>query len=138
MNTTIRTKPQSRQLISSGSEFERTYNYSRAVVVGNHVMLSGTTGYNYSTGQLPVDAVDQTRQLFRNASTALAQAGAGLKDVVRVRMYISEPLHYEQIMTVFAETFDGVNPACTTVHAGLFEPEIFIEMDMDAIVDANA
>ncbi len=138
MNTTIQAKPQGRRLISSGSEFERTYNYSRAVVVGNHVMLSGTTGYNYSTGQLPVDAVDQTRQLFRNASTALAQAGAGLKDVVRVRMYISEPLHYEQIMTVFAETFDGVNPACTTVHAGLFEPEIFIEMDMDAIVDANA
>ncbi|MGJ7545914.1 RidA family protein [Variovorax sp. LT1R16] len=138
MNTTKQTLSPRRQLISSGSEFERTYNYSRAVVVGSHVMLSGTTGYNYSTGQLPVDAVDQTRQLFRNASTALAQAGAGLKDVVRVRMYISDPLHYERIMAVFAETFDGVNPACTTVQAGLFEREIFVEMDMDAILDANA
>ncbi|KFC69344.1 Endoribonuclease L-PSP [Bosea sp. LC85] len=127
-----------RRLISSGSEFEETYSYSRAVVVGPHVMLSGTTGYNYASSTLAKGAREQTLQLFRNASAAFSQAGATLADVVRVRMYLSQAAHHEEIMAVFAETFRGVNPACTTVEAGLFDPEILVEMDMDAILDVRA
>ena len=125
-------------LVSSGSEFEKIYNYSRAVAIGNLVMVSGTTGYDYATGQLPESATDQTRQLFRNVEKALANVNGTLADVVRVRMYISDPSEYEAIMQVFAETFAGICPACTTVAAGLFDRRILIEMDMDAVVDAGA
>jgi enamine deaminase RidA (YjgF/YER057c/UK114 family) len=127
-----------RQLISSGSEFERRYSYSRAVAVGPYVALSGATGYDYQSGHLPPGAREQALQLFRNAGAAFAQAGSSLRDVVRVRIYISDPQHYETIMAVFAETFKGVDPACTTVEAGLFDPAIIVEMDMDAVVDALA
>ena len=82
----LTTTPSSRRRISSGSEFERTYSYSRAVVVGPHIMLSGTTGYDYATSTLPAGAREQTLQLFTNAAAALAQAGASRADVVRVRM----------------------------------------------------
>ncbi|MFC4312282.1 RidA family protein [Steroidobacter flavus] len=127
-----------RRHISSGSEFERTYSYSRAIVLGNHIYVSGTTGYDYSTGNLPDGAHDQTVQLFRNVESALMQAGATLKNVIRVRMYIARPEDYETIMQVFASTFAGIDPTCTTVQAGLFDPAIRIEMDMDAAVDAGA
>jgi len=132
------TAPLRRRLISSGSEFQRVYHYSRAVVVGNQILVSGTTGYDYSTGRLPNGGRDQTLQLFRNVESALAKAGATLADVVRVRMYISDPTQYEDIMQVFARTFAGIDPACTTVAAGLFDPAILVEMDMDAIVNAGA
>jgi len=127
-----------RRLISSGSEFETTYSYSRAVVIGPHVMLSGTTGYDYATSTLAAGAEEQTKQLFRNAAAAFAKAGAELADVVRVRMYIANAGDYEAVMEVFAATFRGVDPACTTVQAGLFDPDILVEMDMDAILDARA
>lgn len=122
--------------ISSGSQFEKDYNYSRAVVVGGWILVSGTTGYDYTSGTLPAGASEQTAQLFRNVSAALAKAGAGLADVVRVRMYVSNPDHYEDIMRAYAKAFEGVNPACTTVEARLFDPEILVEMDMDAVAGA--
>lgn len=127
-----------RRRISSGSEFERTYSYSRAIVLGNHVFVSGTTGYDYATSRLPAGAHDQTVQLFRNVETALVRAGAALKDVVRVRMYIARAEDYETIMQVFARTFANIDPTCTTVQAGLFDPALLIEMDMDAVIDAGA
>ncbi|HEV2510518.1 Rid family hydrolase [Bosea sp. (in: a-proteobacteria)] len=127
-----------RRNISSGSAFEAQYSYSRAVVVGPHVMLSGTTGYDYATSTLAEGAAEQTRQLFRNAAAAFAQARAGLSDVVRVRMFIARASDYEAVMAVFAETFREVRPACTTVEAGLFDPDILVEMDMDAIADVDA
>ena len=127
-----------RRLISSGSEFEKTYSYSRAVVIGPHVMLSGTTGYDYATSTLAAGAEEQTKQLLRNAAAAFAKAGAEFADVVRVRMYIANAGDYEAVMGVFAATFRGVDPACTTVQAGLFDPDILVEMDMDAILDARA
>jgi len=127
-----------RTLISSGSEFERIYNYSRAVVVGGQVMVSGTTGYDYATGELPAGAAAQAAQLFRNVEAALGQAGASLADVVRVRIYIAERDDYEDVMQAYARAFQDVSPACTTVEARLFDPAIRVEMDMDAIVDARA
>ncbi|MFC3051830.1 Rid family hydrolase [Kordiimonas pumila] len=125
-----------RQNIFSGSDYEKTYSYSRAVKVGPQVFLSGTTGYDYSTDTLAAGAAAQTAQLMQNANNALVKAGGSLSDVVRVRMYIAEVDDYDAIMDIFAETFKGISPACTTVQAGLFDPEIKIEMDMDAIVEA--
>lgn len=127
-----------RRLISSGSSFETAYSYSRAVVVGPHVMLSGTTGYDYAAETLANGAGEQTRQLFRNAEQAFAQVGATLANIVRVRIYIAQPEDYEAVMSVFAEVFRGIDPACTTVQAGLFDPEIRVEMDMDALLDVRA
>lgn len=127
-----------RRLISSGSEFERLYSYSRAVVVGPQILLSGTTGYDYAAGTLAEGARAQTLQLFRNATAAFAQAGASLADVVRVRMYINGAEHYEAVMAAFAEVFRDIRPACTTVEAGLFDPAVIVEMDMDAVLDGRA
>ena len=80
----------------------------------------------------------QTEQIFRNAQRAFQHAGASLRDVVRVRIYIARAEDYDAVMEVYAETFRGVDPACTTVQAGLFDPAIRVEIDMDAIVDAAA
>ncbi|KRE09724.1 hypothetical protein ASE63_04135 [Bosea sp. Root381] len=137
MAFTIIDKP-GRSLIFSGSSFEAAYSYSRAVVVGAQIMLSGTTGYDYATETLAEGAAEQTRQLFRNAEKAFAEAGATLADVVRVRIYIARAEDYEPVMAAFAEAFRGVNPACTTVQAGLFDPDIRVEMDMDAVLDVPA
>lgn len=133
-----RNQQSERRRISSGSDFEKQYSYSRAVIVGAQVMLSGTTGYDYATGTLPQGAAAQTMQLFRNAAAALAQAGATLADIVRVRIYIADPGAYETVMDLFGTTFAGIAPACTTVAAGLFDPALIVEMDMDAIVDVAA
>ncbi len=132
------TQRRGQRLISSGSRFERDFSYSRAVVVGAHVMLSGTTGYDYSAETLAEGATEQTRQLFRNAEQAFAQAGATLAHVVRVRMYIARSEDYDAVMAVFAKAFRGIDPACTTIQAGLFDPDIRVEMDMDALLDVAA
>jgi enamine deaminase RidA (YjgF/YER057c/UK114 family) len=134
----LQTAAAGRRRISSGSAFERTYSYSRAVVVGPHILLSGTTGYDYAASKLPAGVREQALQLFRNAAAAFAQADATLADVVRVRIYIAGAEHYETVMAVFAETFRGIDPACTTLEAGLFDPAILVEMDMDAVRDAGA
>ncbi|MBP7337425.1 Rid family hydrolase [Niveispirillum sp.] len=127
-----------RKRFTSGSEFERQYNYSRAVQVGNHLMISGTTGYDYATSTLAETAAAQTEQLIRNVEKVLAQAGGTLADIVRVRMYLAYAADYDIIMDVYARAFVGICPACTTVEAKLFDPAIRIEMDMDAIIDARA
>lgn len=127
-----------RQAIYSGSEYERTYSYARAVALNGHVRLSGTTGYDYVADVLADGAQAQAEQIFRNAEYALGQAGATLRDVIRVRIYISRAEDYDAVMDVYAAAFRGVDPACTTIQAGLFDPAIRVEIDMDAIVDAAA
>jgi enamine deaminase RidA (YjgF/YER057c/UK114 family) len=126
--------PSNRQLISSGSQYEKAYSYSRAVAIDGAIAISGTTGYDYINDRLADGAADQTRQIFRNARAALAQAGADLANVTRVRIYIANTTDYDAILGVFAEAFAGINPACTAIQAGLFDPDILVEMDMDAVV----
>lgn len=130
--------PSTRRLFTSGSEFEREYNYSRAVLVGKQLFISGTTGYDYATSTLAPSAKAQVAQLIRNVEKVLAQAGGHLGQIVRVRMYLAYAEDYEEIMRGYAEAFEGICPACTTVEAKLFDPEIRIEMDMDAIIDEAA
>lgn len=123
---------------TSGSEYERQYNYSRAVLVGNHLMISGTTGYDYATSTLADTPEAQTTQLIKNVENVLAQAGGSLADIVRVRMYLAYTEDYDVIMEVYARAFEGICPACTTVEAKLFDADIRIEMDMDAIIDVRS
>lgn len=127
-----------RQKLFSGSEYEKTYSYARAIVLGQQVLISGTTGYDYLADTLAEGAGAQARQIFRNAQNALGQVGGTLRDVVRVRIYIARNEDYDAVMDAFAEAFRGVDPACTTVQAGLFDPEIRVEMDMDAVLDVVA
>lgn len=137
MTSTYKPTAIPRTRITSGSEFERIYNYSRAVLVGNHLMISGTTGYDYATSTLADGPVEQTEQLIRNVEAALAQAGGRLADIVRVRMYLAYAEDYDAIMEAYARAFEGICPACTTVEAKLFDPAMRVEMDMDAIVDVR-
>ena len=103
-----------RQAIYSGSEYERTYSYARAVALDGHVRLSGTTGYDYVADVLADGARAQTEQIFRNAQRAFQHAGASLRDVVRVRIYIARAEDYDAVMEVYAETFRGVDPVSYT------------------------
>lgn len=127
--------PSTRKLFSSGSKFEQEYNYSRAVLVGRQLFISGTTGYDYATGTLAASAREQVAQLIKNVESVLAQAAGHLGQIVRVRMYLAYADDYEDVMRAYAGAFAGICPACTTVEARLFDPQIRIEMDMDAIID---
>ena len=127
-----------RKNLYSGGDFERQQSYSRAVVTGRQFRLSGTTGFDYISETIALDAKSQTEQLFRNAAAALKQANATLRDVVRVRIYIARSEDYDVIMETYAEAFKGIDPACTTVQVGLFDPKICVEMDMDAVLQGDA
>lgn len=123
-----------RVLIFSGSDYEKEYSYCRALKLGSHLYISGTTGYDYLSDTLADGAKAQSEQLINNAETALAKAGGTLKDIVRVRIYIANEDDYEPVMRTYAERFKGISPACTTVQAGLFDPDIKVEMDLDAVL----
>ena len=89
-----------RRLISSGSSFEKQIGYSRAVVDGSWVFMSGTTGFNYATMSIADNVIEQTEQCFRNIAAALAEAGASLADVVRVRYILTRAADFEPIWPV--------------------------------------
>ena len=121
-----------RRLISSGSEWEDKVGYSRAVVDGDMVYVSGTTGYNYATGALSPDVATQTRQTLSNIELALGQAGCSLRDVLRVRYYYTDPADWGDIYPVLGEFFGAVRPAATAVVCGLIDPAMKIEIEITA------
>src|SRR5437879_8336491 len=104
-----------RRLISSGSPFEREGGYSRAVVDGEWIFVAGTTGFDYSQMTIVEDPAEQTRQAFRNIEKALAEAGAILADVVRVRYYMPDIADWPAIVPVLGEVFGAVRPAATAL-----------------------
>jgi enamine deaminase RidA (YjgF/YER057c/UK114 family) len=122
--------------ISSGSPFEAKIGYSRAVVDGDRIYVSGTTGYDYKTMIMPEDAGQQARNALKTIETALEQAGSTLKDVVRVRYYITDMAWYDALVTVAGETFGDIRPAATMVVCGLTTPEMKIEIEVDARIGA--
>lgn len=136
--TTEQKKSHRHRRLFSGSANEIAQSYARAVVTGSHVRLSGTTGFDYINDTLFEGAGAQAEQIFRNAGNALAQVGGTLADIVRVRIYIARAEDYDAVMDAFATAFRGIDPACTTVQAGLFDPDIRVEMDMDAVIDGLA
>ncbi len=121
-----------KRLISSGSAFEALAGYSRAVVDGDWVHVSGTTGFDYSTMTISDDLLAQARQAFKNIAAALAQAGATLDDVVRVTYYLTEREAFEQAAPVFGEFFARARPAATAVVCGLVDARMKIEIEVTA------
>lgn len=122
-----------RKLISSGSTFEKDVGYSRAVVQGDWVFVSGCTGYDYSKMILPEDLLEQAEQCFRNIEAALKQAGATLKDVVRVTYILPNAADFEKTWPVLRKHFGDIRPACTMISAGLAQPTMKIEIEVTAL-----
>ena len=121
-----------RRLISSGSPFEAEAGYSRAVVDGEWVFVAGTTGFDYARMTIAEDPAEQARQAFRNIETALAEAGASLADVVRVRYYVPNPTDWPLIVPVLGEIFGTIRPAATALFCGLVDPRMKIEIEVTA------
>jgi enamine deaminase RidA (YjgF/YER057c/UK114 family) len=121
-----------RQLISSGSAFEKTAGYSRAVVDGDWIFVSGTTGFDYAKMSISEDVIEQTHQTFRNIEAALKQAGSSLKDVVRVRYIIVNPADWPVVAPVFGQYFGDVRPASTAIVCGLVDVKMKIEIEVTA------
>ena len=122
-----------RKRISSGSTFEAQIGYSRAVVAGDWVFVSGTTGFDYSTMSIAGDVVAQAEQCLRNIEAALREAGTSLKDVVRVTYILPDGAEFEQCWPVLRKYFGEVRPAATMISAGLADPRIKIEIEVIAL-----
>jgi enamine deaminase RidA (YjgF/YER057c/UK114 family) len=118
-----------RRLISSGSEFEEKIGYSRAVVQGNWVFVSGTTGYNYENMTISDDVAEQTEQCLQNIQNALKQADADLSEVVRVTYILKEASDFEKCWPVLGD----IRPAATMIAAGLADDKMKIEIQVTAL-----
>jgi enamine deaminase RidA (YjgF/YER057c/UK114 family) len=121
-----------RKLISSGSAYEKVAGYSRAVVDGEWVHVSGTTGFDYAKMSISPDRAEQTRQAFRNIESALDKAGLSLRDVVRVRYYLTRPEDFERLAPVFGEHLGEIRPAATAIVCGLVDSRMHIEIEVTA------
>jgi enamine deaminase RidA (YjgF/YER057c/UK114 family) len=126
-----------RQLVSSGSTFEAEIGYSRAVRQGPWVFVSGTTGFDYARMTIADDLVEQTEQCLRNIETALALAGASLRDVVRVTYVLPDASEFPRTWPVLRRHFGEVRPAAMMIAAGLSDPRMKIEVEVTALVDAG-
>jgi enamine deaminase RidA (YjgF/YER057c/UK114 family) len=124
--------PMARRLISSGSTFEREIGYSRAVVDGEWIFVSGTTGFDYSTMTIADDLAEQTEQCLRNIEAALAQAGAELRDVVRVLYILAGAAEFSACWPILRRYFAEIRPAATMIRAGLADPRMKIEIQVTA------
>lgn len=122
-----------RRLISSGSSFERDIGYSRAVVQGDWVFVSGTTGFDYSTMTISDDVAEQTERCLRNIQAALQQAGGDLRDVVRVTYILPNGNDFPRCWPVLRQFFGDVRPAATMISAGLADPRMKIEIEVTAL-----
>ena len=121
-----------RRLIGSGSTFERDIAYSRAVVDGEWIFVSGTTGFDYSTMTIPDTIVEQADQCLRNIQAALAQADASLADVVRVTYIVPDGREFSACWPTLRKYFGDVRPAATMISAGLAGPRMKIEIEVTA------
>lgn len=121
-----------RKRIASGSTFEKDIGYSRAVVDGDWIFVSGTTGFDYATMSIADDVVTQAEQCFRNIDAALKEAGAGLGDVVRVRYIVPDAADFEPCWPVLRKYLGEARPAATMICAGLADPRIRIEIEVTA------
>ena len=122
-----------RKLISSGSTFEQQIGYSRAVVVGDWVFVSGTTGFDYAAMTISDSVVEQAEQCLKNIEAALKEAGAGLQDVVRVTYVLPDGQDFEPCWPVLRKYFGDVRPAAMMISAGLADPRMKIEIEVTAL-----
>lgn len=121
-----------RRLISSGSPFEAQIGYSRAVVDGDFVFVSGTTGFDYAAMTIVDDVAGQCEQCLKNISAALDQAGASMADVVRVNYVLPDGRDFEACWPVLRKWFGEVRPAAMMIQAGLLDPRMKIEIEVTA------
>jgi enamine deaminase RidA (YjgF/YER057c/UK114 family) len=121
-----------RRLISSGSSFEKNVGFSRALVDGEWVFVSGTTGFDYQTMTISDNVVEQAEQCLRNIEKALTEAGAGFADVVRVLYVLPRVEDFEPCWPVLRRYFGNIRPASTMLSAGLIDPRIKIEIEVTA------
>ena len=125
-----------RKRVASGSPYEPVIGFSRAVVAGNHVAVSGTAPIMPDGGEPPADAYGQTKRCLEIIAAALAEAGAGLADVVRTRTYLVDAADWEEVGRAHGEVFADVRPASTMVVVnGFLDPRWRVEMEADAILD---
>lgn len=121
-----------RRLISSGSSFEQTIGYSRAVVEGPFAWVSGTTGFDYDAMTISDNVVEQADQALVNISSALERAGFAMADVVRVRYLLTDRAHAEACFPVFGRWFGDIRPAATMEVVGLLDDAMLIEIEVTA------
>src|SRR6202051_662758 len=123
----------SRRLISTGSPFEKTAGYSRAVIDGDFAFVSGTTGYDYSTMTMPADVTSQTRNCFKTIEAALKEGGFAMADIVRATYYITDANDADAHFAVCGEVLGDIRPAATLlVVAGLYQPQMKLDISMSA------
>nr|WP_255695942.1 RidA family protein [Shinella sp. NM-101] len=120
-------------MISSGSPFETTAGYSRAVVQGDWCFVSGTTGYDYATMTMPESVEDQTRNCLSTIGRVLEDAGFSFADVVRCHYYVTEAAFADRVFPILGETFGAIRPAATMIVCDLIRPEMRIEIEVTAL-----
>lgn len=122
-----------RQRISSGSTFETQMAYSRAIVAGDWVFVSGTTGFDYTAMTISSDIAEQAEQCFKNIETALSQAGSSLKDVVRVTYVLPDASSFERCWPAMQKYLGDVRPAAMMISADLVDARMKIEIEVTAL-----
>jgi enamine deaminase RidA (YjgF/YER057c/UK114 family) len=121
-----------RKLISSGSPFEKSMAYSRAVMDGDWMFVSGTTGFDYAAMTISENVVEQADQCFRNIAAAMEQGGFSLKDAVRVHYLLPDAADFEPCWPIMQKYFGDIRPAATMFVAGLADPRMKIEIEVTA------
>jgi enamine deaminase RidA (YjgF/YER057c/UK114 family) len=122
-----------RRLISTGSPFEKTAGYSRAVIDGDFAFVAGTTGYDYATMVMPEDVTSQTRNCFKTIGAALNEGGFAMADIVRATYYITNAADADRVLAICGEHFADIRPATTLlVVVGLYKPEMKVEIEVTA------
>jgi len=121
-----------RRLISSDSQFEKDIGYSRAVVDGRWVFVSGTTGFDYVANSISDSLLEQTEQCMKNIQSALLKAGADLTDIVRVTYILPKAERFSECWPVLRKYFGVIRPAATMISAGLADPRMQIEIEVTA------
>ena len=119
-----------RQLISTGSPFEKTMGYSRAVVQGDWCFVSGVTGYDYATMEMPETVADQARNCFETIKTVLSEAGFSMSDIARVQYTVVDRDYVPDLRPVVGEYLGDIRPAATMVIANLIEKEMLVEIEV--------
>lgn len=122
-----------RRLISSGSPFEKSVGYSRAVVDGDWCFVAGTTGYDYQAMVMPDSAADQARNALATIAKALAEAGFEMADVVRATYYFTDAAYWDEVGPVLGAAFGDIRPAATALVVGLVKPEMKVEIEVTAL-----
>lgn len=118
--------------ISTGSPFEKTLGYSRAIVKGDWCFVSGVTGYDYATMTMPAGVADQARNCFDTIFKVLAEAGFAREDIVRVQYTLTDAGLMDEVTPALGAAMGGIRPAATIVIAGLIKPEMLIEIEVTA------